>query len=172
MGRCGCMLSETWGKLRICGVSSLLKLSQQYSKDKAFLSLTLWLLCETSGPQTISFSLFDTLSQASAWLPRHSHKTRQLVFIIMKSNHCSEWKSHSRSNAAAVFISLLSLLVVIFRAPEMQEDWRQEAVSIKYLEKEHLYLHFIFLNYVLYWQGNKQAGSLPGQCLCCSGTEY
>lgn len=34
---------------------------------------------------------------------------------------------------------------------------------------------FIFILFssvkMLYWLGNKWAGSLPGQCLCCSGTE-
>ena len=110
IGKRECMLSETWGKLLIFGVSSLLKLvSQQHSEDNASLCFTLWLLGKTFGPQTVSLSLDDTLLNcAPALLPRHSSKTRQLVFMMMKSNHCSEWKRRSVSNAVPVFIAFTS----------------------------------------------------------------
>ena len=124
------MHSETWGKLLFFGVSSLLKLvSQQYSKDNASLSLMLWLLCETFGPQTVFLSLHDTLlNRAPALLPRHSPKIRQLVFMTMKSDHCSEWKSHSMNNAVPVFIAFTSCC----RFQSSRRAGRLEARSCQY----------------------------------------
>lgn len=58
---------------------------------------------------TVSPCLYMTvLNQAPALLPRHSPKIRQLVFIVMKSNHCSEWKSYSMSNVLSEFIAFTS----------------------------------------------------------------
>lgn len=70
--------------------------------------LTLWLLYETFGHCLFPCLYMTLLNQAPALLPRHSPKIRQLVFIVMKSNHCSEWKSNSMSNALSEFIAFTS----------------------------------------------------------------
>lgn len=57
---------------------------------------------------TVCLPVSTVWNQVPALLPRHSPKIRQLVFIVMKSNHCSEWKSYSMSNAVSEFIAFTS----------------------------------------------------------------
>lgn len=136
-----------------------------------FLSLTLCLLYESFGTWTLSFSLCGSLSCDPVLLPRHSPKIRQLVFIMMKSKHCFEWKSYSMSHVLPVLIVFTFCFCFFFQ--NLRGAGRLEARNCQNRILGEITFIFILFSSVkmLYWLGNKWAGSLPGQCLCCSGTE-